>query len=210
MNELQIHDGPEKRERLVNLFSGTRLHEKVAAIPDSLRLKNEDELRDELHPTRTVFAVKRQLWRVGLAALDAGEDSLPVVRIFDNICTKQMFYEHLMQNPLCLAWLFTPPSDVSTLVEEAFLFGLSKIRNEILTLPINEKTAPIVFKAFQYFADRHLGAVTQKVETKSLHVNVDGVARPELMSREQVYEKIKELESLVDKQPAIEIEGKVD
>jgi hypothetical protein len=198
-NIMAVRDEGRREAVLSRIKPGVFLS-KIEDIPDELKIKNESELMTLATPTPTEFAMKKSLWDWFLAQESAGlAKDLEPVHIYGGVCSKQYFFSYFLNKPAKVAWLFSPPIDTETLIEEAFLFGLHRVRNDLLTMTINEKTAPTILKAFQYFADRKLGLLTQTINSKNLNVElkagVDGMA-----SVEDVSEKFKKIKEAMSKQ----------
>lgn len=164
-----------RKDQLLSCFKeDSTLMRAVSEIPEEYLLKDETELANMFRPTPMDYAMKKQLWGKFYEAESTGIMKLKMVDVYGGICTSGYFYNELMKNFARISWLITPPINTEALVEEAFRFSFQRVRDDILTMPVTEKTAPILLKAFQYFADRHLGPMVQRLETKNLNVEVQG------------------------------------
>lgn len=175
MGELaEVSEEQGKREQLLSHFKDDSIMAKAAAmIPPEMLLLTEAELGKMFRVTPMDYALKRQIWLKFYDAEKTGA-MIKMVDIYGGICSNPYFYNELTKNPARVAWLLSPPVDTAALIEEAFRFSFNRVRDDILTMPVTEKTAPILLKAFQLFADRHLGPVVQRIESKNLNVEVDG------------------------------------
>jgi len=101
-----------------------------------------------------------------------------------------------------VAWLLIPAKRHQDMIDEAFIFALNKVRTEILTMPVTEKSAPVIIKALEYFTNRSLGPMLQRIEQKSMNVNVDGnqVMR-DAMTPEELQHRLTELKTRVISAP---------
>jgi hypothetical protein len=162
-----------RRDKLLSCFKDdSTLVLTINQIPEEYNLKDERELAKMFRPTPMDYAMKKQLWTRFYEAESTGVMRLKMVDIYGGICTSGYFYNELMKNQARLTWLITPPIDTEALLEEAFRFSFQRVRDDILNMPVTEKSAPILLKAFQYFADRHLGPMVQRIESKNLNVEM--------------------------------------
>lgn len=184
-----------QRERLLSRFKeDSSLVKAVSQIAPEIQLMDEAALARAFKPTPLDYALKKQLWSKFYEAEKLGT-RLKMVDIFDGLCTNQYFYNELIKNPIRVSWLVTPPMNTEALVEEAFRFSFQRVRDDILTMAVTEKSAPILLKAFQIFADRHLGPVVQRIESKNLNVDVDGGSTRDVgaMDPYEIETKLREL-----------------
>ena len=174
-NSVTELEEPSRREQLLSCFGDeSRFVQAVRDIPEELHLKDEVELGKMLKATPLDYALKKQLWTRFYECERNGVYKLKTTDLYGGLCANSYFYKELINNPIRVAWLVTPPINTEALLEEAFKFSFQRVRDDILTMPVTEKTAPILLKAFQYFADRHLGPMIQRLETKNLNVEVQG------------------------------------
>lgn len=182
------------RDRLLSCFKeDSALMRAVADLPPEYHLKNETDLGKLFRITPMDYAIKKQLWTKFYEADKAGNLRLKMVDIYGGICTLQHFYQDLVRNPARVAWLITPPINHQAIIEEAYHFAFQKVRDGILNMPITEKSAPTILKAFQMLADRHLGPVVQKIQSQN--VNVDVKASQEPIDPKAIEEKLQELKT---------------
>lgn len=174
MQYLEENDAPVgKRERLISCFKDDSAFSlAIKALPEELSLLDESRIEALYKPTPMDYALKRQLWSRFYEVDKSGELSLKMVDVYGGICGHPHFYNYVLREPHRVAWLITPPIDTSAIIEEAFRFSFQKVRDGILNMPVTEKTAPILLKAFQIFADRHLGPIVQRIESKNLNVDM--------------------------------------
>jgi hypothetical protein len=176
VGELVLDDeSTSRRDQLLSCFKeDSSLMQSISNIPPEMQLMSEAELGKIFRVTPMDYALKKQLWNRFYEVEKSGSMRLKMVDIYGGICSNQYFYNELTKNPARVAWLIVPPIDTDSLIEEAFRFSFEKVRDGILNMPITEKSAPIILKAFQYFADRHLGPMVQRLETKNMNIEVDG------------------------------------
>ncbi len=65
------------------------------------------------------------------------------------------------------------PTVYADLIDEATYFGIQRLRNEVLKMPVTERSAPTILKTVEFLANRSLGPVVQRVEAKFAHLNLD-------------------------------------
>lgn len=142
----------------------------VETIPDHALSMDEYELEDKFTRKKEHFYLRKKFHKM-LDELRGTDDLLSVSELVRDTTSKAWFYNVLLPNPYALAWLIIPVSEPDRFLEEAYTFAIQRLRKDILTLPANEKTAPIIMKALEFLAIRHLGPVVQKIEQKSLNMN---------------------------------------
>jgi len=192
----EVVDELGQREQLLSCFKqNSAFIQGVLAIPEELLLEDEAELSKRFKATPLDFALKKQLWKKFYEAQKTGEMRLRMVDLYDGVCTDAYFFNNILKTPVRVAWLVSPPLDYDSMIEEAFRFSFEKVRDGILNMPVTEKSAPIILKAFQYFADRHLGPMVQRLETKNLNVEVDGNRPLETVNPHEIDAKLRELKA---------------
>lgn len=193
----EVDENTSRREQLLQCFKDdSALIRAIDVVPPEMHLMSEAELVKRFNPTPLDYALKKQLWTKFYEAEKSGDMRLKMVDIYGGVCSNQYFYNELTKNPARVAWLVIPPLDTGALIEEAFRFSFQKVRDGILNMPVTEKSAPIILKAFQIFADRHLGPVVQRIESKNLNVEVDGNrAGNETLDPMEIDAKLRELKA---------------
>lgn len=196
-----------KRAKLLSCFKeDSSLSAAIAALPGAIELKDESELRKMFRPTPTDCAMKKQLWTKFYDCEVSGDFRIKMTDIYGGICDNAYFYNHFLKQPIRVAWLVSPPIDSGALLEAAFMHSFERVIEGILNMPVTEKSAPVILSAFKYFADRHLGPIVHKVESKNLNVELTGSTQvTDSVSRSDLMEKIKELESVLNKPKVIDV-----
>jgi hypothetical protein len=177
---------------IIELCEG-KLHEIVSGIPVELFGLSDIELETHFKRTDRDFIIRKNLHKLAAEARLTGKKIMPT-KLYDGVCTRQNFYYSILTNPHRVAWYLRPVEDYADLIEDAFYFGLKRARQELLTMPINEKTASAFLKALEFFASRHLGPLLQRIESKNLNATVD-LNRPSQLSKEEINAQLKELEA---------------
>lgn len=183
-----------KRDRLVACFNeDSGIGKALASIPEELQIKDETELARLFNPTPLDYAMKKNLWTLFYEAEATGFYKLKGTDVYGGVCSNSYFYNQLLKNSPRVAWLFTPTIDTEALIEEAYRYSFQRVRDDILSMPVTEKTAPILLKAFQYFADRHLGPMVHKIESRNLNVEVQGGKMETPTDPREIEAKLKEI-----------------
>lgn len=207
--ELTEQDASRTSKTKAMLFSG-RFAEIAEAIPDETWCLSEMDLSNKIHPTPTDFLLRKNIITILDKAQRSGSASLETKEIYNGICSRQWFYYNIMSNPLKIVWLLTPIQNAQDLLDESFYFCMKKVRDEVLTMPVTEKSAPIILKALEFFTNRSLGPVVQRIEQKSMNVNIDGGKSLQHLSPDDVMKKYNELKSKIIEMPAQAVEIDAD
>jgi len=178
-------------------FCGGIFIEKISQIEPEVLIKNEIELEQFFTPNPNDYFIRKRIWE-----LKTKGDPIKVHEVYEGICNAPSFYDK-MDNKYRVCWLLTPMSSFQDMYEESFYFLFKKLKTELLNLPVNEKTAGHLIKALDMFANRAIGPVVQRIEQKSMNVNVDGnQAMREVMTPDQLEQKFNELKSRLVALPA--------
>jgi hypothetical protein len=185
-----------RRDQLLSCFKeDSRIMRAINELPPEYHLKDEAELGKLFRKTPMDYAMKKQLWTKFYEVEKAGTMRLKMVDIYGGVCSDPYFYNELIKNPARIAWLISPPIDNQAIIEEAYHFAFQKVRDGILNMPVTEKSAPTILKAFQMLADRHLGPVVQRIESKNLNVDVNAKNNTDPIDPKAIEEKLNELKT---------------
>lgn len=185
-----------KRIDAISFCTGV-LSERFKSLPDELLVLNEIELEEKFRPKNFDFMLRKKLWDLVCKAQADGVSRIEPIDLYGGVCTKQNFF-FCLKNDYRLAWMLIPIQDHKDIVEEGFYSILKKTRDGIMALEFNEKTAPAILKALQFFADRHLGPMLQKMDInqKTLQMNVDATSTMrDALSSDNLNDKFAELQS---------------
>jgi hypothetical protein len=141
--------------------------------PEELRKMSEIDLFKTGNIGEKDYFLRKNLWKSVENAQKRGVFSITEASIYSDVMSAQGYYNRFLANPHRVCWMMTPPIDAKEIMEEALFFGLSRLRNELLTMPINERTAPSMLKAIEFLANRTWGPVIQKIEAKHAHLNMN-------------------------------------
>lgn len=201
MDENIIISVQGKREEIISCFSQS-MKNYFSNIPLSLLEKSEFELEELFTPTTIDWAIRRKMWEL-FEQINAGvgEDIGPV-DLYDGICSKQNFF-FFLKNPIRLAWVSIIPTAYNTLQDRGFYLGLTKVVNYIQKTPVDAKNLSVFLKLIEQFANRVIGPVTQRVETKNLSVNIHQTE--DISNPESVNKKLQELKTKLLEEPKQDI-----
>jgi len=160
----------------------------------ALIIKDEDELIKIAKPTPTVNKLRIGFWLEHERAIKA-DCKMEMVNVWSGVCSAEYFYEIcICKNDIIknIAWILNPVQNYATIMEEGLAVANRRLR-DILEMPLyemkqykdskgnmknrripNTKVAELIIKAHQILDTRVKGAVVQKVEQKSLNMNVTG------------------------------------
>lgn len=178
---------------------------------------SEREAERKLAPEPVVYKIRIAFWKVFEYAR-ATHQAISLKKVAE-LCGQPEHYVRtiLMHRPGAFTFVLVPPSSYETELEEALMFGMRRLREDILTLPIkrmrwNEETnmeeevpipenAKIVLQAIAFLDMRKHGGIVQKQLT--VHNDISQGNRAEARaSLAELDRKIKELEEKA-KQAAI-------
>ena len=155
--------------------------------------KDEDELIKIAKPTPTVNKLRIGFWLEHERAIKAN-CKMEMVNVWSGVCSAEYFYEIcICKNDIIknIAWILNPVQNYATIMEEGLSVANRRLR-DILEMPLyemksykdskgnmknrrvpNTKVAELIIKAHQILDTRVKGAVVQKVESKSVNMNVN-------------------------------------
>lgn len=196
---------------LINLVPGSLGEALLAASQSHPELFQMDErtlyksLRDlNMQPTPTDNRLRLAFWNEYDRA-QATHRPMEMVSVFAGVCHKSYFFGRYITRPEKLAWLVCPPASYEVVATEALSYGLEQMR-EILSLPIkdaqgrvNVKLGELQAKIVVMLDQRLKGGFTQRLESKSMQLNISTsdsqVAKAAAQgSMEEIERRIKELE----------------
>lgn len=135
-----------------------------------------EEVRDIVRPTSVQNRLRMAFWREYEDSCRTEERMLNR-RLYAGICSKEHF-SALMAKTKNVAWMIQPIPQHKEVLEEALIRSTGELQ-KILEAPIykpngepNTAVMGIKLKIHKMFEDRALGAVAQKIESKSVNVNV--------------------------------------
>lgn len=176
------------------------------SLPLELQSQTDFELESLFKPSLIDWAIRKRLWSLFDKAKENGLTEIPTTSIFEDICTEQNFYGRTIKNPLKLAWLSIRPNTYETIIDRSFYLGMNKILDFIQKTEIDGKNFANFLRLVHFLADRAIGPVTHKLETKSLTATMD-LGSKGFGSKEEIEKQILDLEEkLSNKSVAIDVD----
>lgn len=195
----ESQDFVSKRAEVVSMFPAN-LQRFVSEIPEEILQLDEQSLEASFSSTTVDYMLRKRLWEIFERNKNLGVSQIAASEIYDGICARQNFFQIVLPNHKKLAWLLIRPVEYEAIIEESFMFALKRLRNEVLTMKVTEKTAPVLLKSLEFLANRAIGPLVQKIESKSLNMNVGGTAvENSNLTQEQIASQIRELQSRIGK-----------
>jgi hypothetical protein len=171
MNTNKFPEIHASRISILELLSGD-FKASLEAIPPEVLAMSEQELNEVRKPTSVDYFIRKKLWSMYDKCQAVGLKEISTKELYDGICSHHSFYERVMVSPHRLAWIFIRPNVYDELIDEAFYFGMKRMRDEVLTMPITEKTMGHFMKAIEFLANRALGPVIQRIESKNVNLSL--------------------------------------
>lgn len=150
-------------------------------------------------PLQTDRQLKYRIWDL-FNRYQHKNSHLTMAEICKGICYPTALYK-LMEVPERLAYVCIEPFDYWVESEDLFRLSVPEMK-QILMLPMekDQKTnrydvrlMDLKFKIFQYIDQRQNGTFVQKIETKSLNVNVDATQKANPKTIEEVDAELQKL-----------------
>lgn len=165
-----------KRKPIECLTPGMREH--AERIPPDVFERTPSELEEMVKPSPLYRQLKMRFWQKYEKAVAQGLECIPPVEIYGDLCSRQLFYYHIVHNPEAFAWILMPDPGFDAQAAEALQFSLKRLRDEILTAPLfNSKgqfdgiVAGHIVSAFKALDARVHGSPLQKIQQQSLHLH---------------------------------------
>lgn len=139
---------------------------------------------------------------------------MKIDNIIDGVFKQQGFYLHVANHPGSLAFIITEPVKIKNRLRYAYHLALQSMVEKLMQKEfINTKTGlpdsnlmKIKLDLFKYLDQRLHGSIVQKVEQKTLQVNVDGNSPAQVMGvqiPDNLDERLKELEAEISTHNAL-------
>ena len=154
-------------------LNGSKTRAAYENAPEELRKMSEIDLFRTGKIGEKDYFLRKNLWKSVEIAQKNDVFSITEASIYGDVMSAQNYYTSFLTNPHRVCWIMTPPTDAREIMEEALFFGISRLRNELLTLPMNDKTAATILKTIEFLANRTWGPVVQKIEAKHAHLNMN-------------------------------------
>ena len=192
------------------LSSGTRLA--IDAIPEEILTMTINELEKHMprgHFTEKEIKLRANLWREYEVSQSTGRN-LQIDKIVQGVMTRKTWYEKIWDK-YWLTFMLTPPETYTSALKD-LLDKFTKEMFEIVKMPLYDpdtgKPLPAVatmkLKALEMIDNRLHGAYVQKIEQKSVTMNLNQSNQKQIRSMEDVDAELKRLESKANHEPIIE------
>ncbi len=172
------------------------LREKMLKIPSTYREMDETDLKKEFRVSERIELLRGSFWE---EYYEAQRDNrvMKVSNVYKNITTKANWYKICAVHSK-LAYVTCPivamESHITTILRTT---GVDKIK-EIMNQPLVDDNgkfdvnlARLQVQLYKQLDERLHGGIVQKVEQKSLNINVN---KEEIVSREDLENKIKQID----------------
>lgn len=192
----QIETVSKAENEYVDFFEGA-LADAIRNIKPETWLMTEPELQEKFVQKDIDFLLRKRFTDL-LDEVHKNPRKIQHVEIYRGICTLQNFYATTIKNEYRLVWLLRPLI-AEEKIKAGFYAAIEKAM-EILRLPVDSKSAPSIVKVLEYFSNRHLGPVIQRIEQKSMNLNLSSPSQrdvsnsdfdPELMLQKYAEAKSK-------------------
>lgn len=216
---------PSNPRSVINLVPDT-LAEVIRRIPSDLLELSEEALKDRYRPSQVFNQIRLSFWKEYDRVQMHGLNQMVMSNVYAGVCTHQYFYQKVVRSREAMCWILCPPTDYMLLMEESLMFGIDRLR-EILELPlyediyakgddgelevvgkkINTSVGNLILKTVALLDNRVKGAVVQRLETKSLNMNVEASAKDaksmlkvlETQNMEELNKRLTDLRRRVEK-----------
>lgn len=187
---------------LINILP-TVMATRLEAVPDDLFLLTEKELERQAEVTDIEKRLRIQFWNEYNTA-QAAPRRMNIKNVVAGICTDSYFNKKIITNSFKVAYICTPLADYKLQMQELLRMGFEQIK-DIMMRPhtdqygnLEPRAADVKFKIWQDVANREIGMVVHRIESKNLNVNVDaGMPNnvEDLNDPEAIKKQIEELEA---------------
>lgn len=182
---------PDNPVSILHMARG-KVAEKIVAIPDSIAMLTDKELRDEIKPTRVDYLLRLSFWKEYEAAVKEKRPQMAVMTVLGRICSKPYFYQKFLEDPYRVAWLVRPVSEYMVEID-AVLFRMTERLWEIADTDFevenkdgrkvkDPRLMAVVLDAIRMVEARSKGQALQRSESRSL---VGHVGRKKVTQRGQ-------------------------
>lgn len=178
--EFAIEDESNPRSVISLTSSNPTLQNAIKRLllesPDLLEL-DQTEIAQKVNPTFTLSRIRLSFWHEFENA-NTGNRKMAMAKIIAGVCTETVFRKKVLNDNKKLAYILCPPKDYLITVKEALDAGLDNLRAIVSAKVVDDdgnlihKSAETVLKAVALLDMRVKGAVVQRIDQRSLNVNV--------------------------------------
>jgi hypothetical protein len=184
---------------IVNMTEGA-LQQALLGLPEEYNTMSEKILESHIVPTELDYLLRssfsREVERVHIYG-----GVIKAKDIYGDFCHKTYFYQKYIVNKKRLAWLVRPMPKYEKFME-AMLYLSNRRLWELINIPFKEKgkynarLCEVGLSAIKLIKEAVKGSPIQRLETKTLNVNVDTVSPAKIhdMSMDQLEKEIEHLE----------------
>lgn len=172
-------------------------------MPPYITDLDEASLQEKIHPTAVDWSLRKKLHILIEEAKHSG-DKITVTRLWSGTCSSGYFYTKWIQDQYRMAWIQIPIREERDLSADIYRSLSIKVQKFLLKTDVTVENLGEFMRAAKFFAERAHGAATQKFESKNLNATVD-LNKPSPVTKEELENKIKELESKMDEKPVIDV-----
>lgn len=171
---------------LVNQSTAAKIEKAYAKRPELFGLDERTlwkMLKEERKlPNATDNRLRLSFWQLYDQVQAGNARDISNTKLSAGICSPEFLVQEYFKHPEKVAWLLTPPASYTVLLQEGLQFGLEQLR-EILeldnfemdregNLKPNVKVMELKTKIVMMLDQRLNGSVVQRIEQKSLNLNV--------------------------------------
>lgn len=147
------------------------------------------------------YRLRTALWKA-VARLNVHNPNIKISTLVEKSTDRMIFYR-LIECPYRSAWLFIPPANYEEAMEELLARGIEELRDVIVTPHrdpttglINTKLVDLKIKAIAMVDQRLKGAYTQRVEQKTMQLNVNQTQNLDDLSMKDIDSRLKQLQQM--------------
>lgn len=191
MNEAVRGEGRITVEEAIGYTEGL-LRVGLDNLPPELIQLTRAEIEAQRPPSEVDILIQRNFWAVVEKAKKEGATSVKQTHIFAGACS-EMAFQRFIKNPIRLAYMLHNPIDDIDRMKNMLVNGLARMENELLKMPITEKSAGHFIKALELLINRVHGPMVQRIEAKHAHMKVPPPPQPDNLK--DVNQRLEELKS---------------
>lgn len=192
------------------IFAPGKFRTLAENLTDEVLLLTEEELREKARASVADQEMRRKFWKIVEECNRTGRQ--PVYsEIYRDTVSPAYFWNKIAVNPYKVAWIIRPIVDYKDFCGAVFKFGLDNLRDFIVSTKVTEKNSGQYLKVLEFFANRSVGPVVQRIESKNLNVEVSAKHLPPTGDNLDIGAKLEEARSKLLEAPRdvspVEIEG---
>lgn len=153
--------------------------------------------------TLVLSRIRLAFWQEYESAVQTGR-RMRLTQIIGGICTDWHWSSKVLPDNEKMAWIFCPPANYTVQVKEALQAGMETIREIVSAKVVDDdgylipRAADVVLKAVAMLDMRVKGAIVQKIDQRTLSLNVNQNVPP----REALPQSMEELDLMIEQTKA--------